>query len=123
MIRYALFALLALSACQKSTNENHPKSIDLVKSEIESMIQPRQCATKSQDCRLRFIAKGDGCGPFYIYNINDVDSAKLAKKFSELEKLKEDYSNNNPLGPICDYAIPDSLYLKDCKCVGGYKNR
>jgi hypothetical protein len=125
MIRFLMPLLLtALVACKKSENAaDLLASINRLTSEIGNSVAPEQCATQTQDCRLRTIVAPGACGLTYIYNIKDVDSVQLNNKFAELERLKKEYAVNNPIGPICDYYILDSLYIKDCKCVGGLRSR
>lgn len=118
------FFLISMLACKNSdSGADLLASINTIKSDIENTVDAKTCATKAEDCRLRTILAPDACGLTYVYNIKDVDSVKLASRFSELERLKKEYAIDNPIGPICDYYIPDSLYIKDCKCVAGLTAR
>jgi hypothetical protein len=116
-MRYFLLLLLIIfSACKKPETETDlMASIETVRTEIEEMIRPRNCVTSVDDCRMRDINSGDGCGPTYVYNIKDVDTSKVTIKFSELEKLKSQY---NEIGPniSCFRIVPNTLYVEDCKC-------
>jgi hypothetical protein len=119
-----LFFLISMLACKNSNSgEKLLASINTIKSDLENTVAAKSCAANAGDCRLKVIFEPGGCPLVYIYNSKDVDSLKLASKFSQLERLQREYAIDNPVGYICDYYIPDSLYIKDCKCVAGLKAR
>ncbi|WP_147300333.1 hypothetical protein [Dyadobacter luteus] len=119
-----LFFLISMLACRNSiSGEKLLASINTIKSDLENMVAAKSCAANAGDCRLKVIFEPSGCPLVYVYNSKDVDSLKLASKFSELKRLQREYAIDNPIGPVCDYYILDSLYVKDCKCVAGLKGR
>ncbi|REA63709.1 hypothetical protein DSL64_04555 [Dyadobacter luteus] len=121
-----LVAILFVSCKSKEeraiqARERIDKVIAKIEAEIAELTKPRSCATDPADCRGRWVSEGDGCSPYFIYNIKDVDPIELDAKFAELRKWEESYMIQNPMGPMCDRINPDSLFVKDCKCQGAVK--
>jgi hypothetical protein len=125
MIRSVTLVLcLALFSCKALDKDpDYENEIARVTEEIANMVEPRSCVAQAQDCRLKVINGSDACGPAFTYNINDVDSDKLLAKFTELERLKNNFWESSVQKLTCYYAAPDTTFIENCQCVAGYKNR
>lgn len=120
---FLIFILVVtLFACEKPKTETDlMASIETVRTEIQEMIRPRNCVTSVDDCRIRDIMSGHGCGPTYIYNVKDVNTSKLDRKFAELEKLYRRYNEVGEKIPACYRVVPNTPYIKDCKCEAEFR--
>ncbi|REA63707.1 hypothetical protein DSL64_04545 [Dyadobacter luteus] len=119
---FLLLALIIFSACKKpETEADLLASIETVRTEIQEMIRPRNCVTFVDDCRIRDIMSGHGCGPTYIYNVKDVNTSKLDRKFAELEKLYRRYNEIGEKIQACYRIVPNTPYIKDGKCKAEFR--
>jgi hypothetical protein len=119
---FILLFLITFSACKKTETEPElMASIAEVQSQIEEMIRPQQCATTASNCRIKDINSFGGCGPTYVYNVNDVDPAKLAGLFVKLEKLHTEYFKMGKNLSYCYRIVPNTVYADDCKCKAEFR--
>jgi hypothetical protein len=94
--------------------------IDQKIAEINKIIETNRADTCTQ-CRLRYFFN-HGCGPVYVYGINNVDTTLLNIKFDELDSIKRDCQimrnyADLPTGS-CGNIIPNTFRVVDGKCIG-----
>lgn len=129
MIRITTFLLFLLFISCKSKEEraiesdeqlikNIKDAIAKVEAEIEEMTKAKSCATDPADCRKLWVSSGSGCSPLFLYNVKDLDTVQLAVKFAEWKQLEDEYFLRDKHALTCLRVIPDSLFVKDCKCDG-----
>ncbi|MBK8806540.1 MAG: hypothetical protein IPO21_07820 [Bacteroidales bacterium] len=112
---FLLGLIISISACKDTIDaEDYELKIDKKIAEIDAIIGEAE-SDNVEYCRIYYITGGGGCGPYFVYNSNTVDSALIHRKFDELNKLKEDYFNSGT-HPTCDMAYPDSLIIENGRC-------
>ncbi len=124
-INLILIIILILTACVNKNSTYYENLIDEKIIEINKLIDLSSGNTVN-DCRIYFVSAPDGCGPFFVYGINGIDTLVLMKKFEELRKIKiEYYSDLEKRGipyAVCGVMPLDTLMIMNNQCRGCNKN-
>ena len=115
---FLLTICLIAYSCSQDDDENAAdlmNQIERIEAEIDVLIEVSTGQT-SDDCRTRFIGGGNGCGPFYTYGIEGIDTVQLENLFQQLSRTKAALFNLQG-GPVCTIIEPakDSLINEQCK--------
>lgn len=126
MNKFNLIFIIILFGCgDKDSELSYEERIDLKVNEIIA-IASESTAETVNDCETFFISGGNSCGPMFVYGKNNIDTALLYKKLSELNSLKQEHydymkHNGSSLG-VCDLMFPDTIFLIGERCVACYKD-
>lgn len=111
--------MVLLFSCNKTNDtDDYESKINNKINEIQQIIGNAE-SSDSKNCRIHYITSGNGCGPYFVFNIKTVDSILLYTKFRELSKIKQDYFNSGTF-PVCDMLFADSLIIVNGKCKECY---
>jgi hypothetical protein len=114
-IGFILGLMILLLSCNKTNDsDDFETKINNKINEIQQLIGNSE-SSDSKNCRIYYITSGNGCGPYFVFNIKTVDSLLLYTKFNELSRLKLDYFNSGTF-PVCDILFADSLIIVNGKC-------
>lgn len=107
--------MFACSPDEELSTEELKIEINRLKEEINQIIANSTGET-SADCRTKYIAGGNSCGPILVYGIKNIDTVYLEDLFNQLSERKTELFELEG-GPVCMLLFPskDSLINGICK--------
>jgi hypothetical protein len=120
-IAIVLFSLTyyGCSEDELSTEELKSRIVGL-NSEIDQLSE-LSTGESSADCRTKYIAGGNGCGPILVYGILGIDTLQIEELFIKLSEAQTALYNLEG-GPVCDLGFPAKDSLINGKCLACYGN-